>query len=118
MNLWELIKKGAEEGMEVLKDGVSVAGKTSKILKRRVELTSVQSNVQKVFIRLGSLAYQFHSEGEGDFYGREEVRDLITQIEGHKIRVREIETEIEAIKREERRKASKTREEQSPMPPI
>ena len=115
MSLWELIKKGAEEGMEVLKDGVSVAGKTSKILKRRVELTSVQSNVQKAFIRLGSLAYQFHSPGQGDFYGKEEVRGLITQIEGHKIRVREIEAEIDAIKREEQRKASKTREEQPPM---
>jgi len=84
MNLWELIKKGAEEGVEVLKDGVSVAGKTSKILKKRVELTSVQSNVQKAFTRLGSLAYQSHFQGGGDFYGREEVRDLITQIEGQK----------------------------------
>ena len=31
MKLWELIKKGAEEGLEVLKDGVLVAGKTSRI---------------------------------------------------------------------------------------
>ena len=118
MNLWELIKKGAEEGMEVLKDSVSVAGKTSKILKRKVELTSVQSNVQKVFIRLGSLAYQFHSKGEGDFYASEEVRGLLAQIEGHKMRVREIEAEIDAIKGEERRKRWKTGEEQHPMPPL
>ena len=58
MTLWELIKKGAEEGLEALKDGVSVfmaeAGKTSRILKKRVELTSVQGNVRKAFIRLGS----------------------------------------------------------------
>ncbi len=35
MRLWELIKKGAEEGLEVLKDGVSVAGKTGRILKKK-----------------------------------------------------------------------------------
>ena len=48
----ELIRKGAEEGIEVLNDGVSVAGKTSRILGKRVELTAVQGNVKKVFIRL------------------------------------------------------------------
>ena len=111
MNRWELIKKGAEEGLEVLKDGVTVAGKTSRILKRRVELTSVQLNLRKVFSRLGSLAYEFHSKGEQDFYGNEEVKGLIAQIKGHQIRVREIETEIEAIRREERRKASQTGEQ-------
>lgn len=115
MNLWELIKKGAEEGLEVLKDGVSVAGKTSRILKKRVELTSVQSNVKKVFTRLGSLAYELHSTGEEEVFWNEEVKGLLTQIEGHKTRGREIETEIETIRRDERRKASKT-EEQPPMP--
>jgi hypothetical protein len=115
MNLWELIKKGAEEGLELLKDGVSVAGKTSRILGKRVELTSLQGHVRKTFIRLGSLAYELHSKGEQDFYGNEETKGLIAQIEGHKIRVREIETEIETIRREERRKASET-EEQPFMP--
>jgi len=114
MNLWELIKKGAEDGLEVLKDGVSVAGKTGKILRKRFELTAVQGNVRKVFTRLGSLAYEHQSRGEQDFYGNEEVKGLITQIEGHKIRVREIETEIEAIRKEEGRKASKTGEQQPP----
>ena len=41
MNLWESIKKGAEEGLEALKDGVSIADKTKRILKKRLELTSV-----------------------------------------------------------------------------
>ena len=118
MSLWELIKRGAEEGMEALKDGVSVAGKTSRILKRRVELTSLQSSVRKVFVRLGSLAYQFHSRGEGEFYASEEVKGLIAQIEGHKVRVREIVAEIETLKREEGRRASKPGEEHPPMAPL
>ncbi len=110
MGLWEQVKKGAEEGLEALKDGVSVfmseAGKTSRILKKRVELTSVQGNVRKTFIRLGSLAYDLHSRGEREIYGNEEIKTLVTQIEGYKTRVREIESEIEEVKREEGRKAS------------
>jgi hypothetical protein len=115
MKLWELIKKGAEEGLEVLKEGVSVAGKTSRSLKKRIELTSVQSSVKKVFIRLGSMAYELHSKGEEGFFGNEEVKDLIAQIERYKSRVREIETEVETTRRGERRKAAKTKE-QPPMP--
>jgi hypothetical protein len=78
MKLWELIKKGTEEGLEMLKDGVSVAGKTSRILRRRVELTSVQVDVRKVFTRLGSLAYEFHSKNKQDFYRDEGVKGLLS----------------------------------------
>ena len=122
MTLWELIKKGAEEGLEALKDGVSVfmaeAGKTSRILKKRVELTSVQGNVRKAFIRLGSLAYDLHSRGDEEIYGNEEVKTLVAQIEGYKARVREIETEIETIKREEKRKASGEASKSESKPPV
>ena len=105
MALWDMIKKGAEEGLEALKEGVSIfvseAGKQSKILKKRVELSSVQNNVRKTFIRLGSLAYDMHTRGEKDVFGRADVKDLINQIEGYKSRVREIEVEIEGIRKEE-----------------
>jgi len=99
---WELIKKGAEEGLEALKEGVSVAGKTGKILKNELELTSIQSQVKKAFLRLGSLAYELHGKNEKNLYGNGEVKSLIDQIEGHKIRVREVETEIETILRQQR----------------
>ncbi len=105
MTLWELIKKGAEDGLEAMKDGVTVfmseAGRTSKILKKRVELTSVQGNVRKAFILLGSRAYDLHSQEGKDIYENEEVKEMIGQIDGYKARVREIETEIETIKIEE-----------------
>ena len=122
MTLWELIKKGAEEGLEALKDGVSVfmaeAGKTSRILKKRVELTSVQGNVRKAFIRLGSLAYDLHSGGDQEIYGHEEVKALVAQIDSYKARVREIETEIETIKREEKRKTSGEAAKSESKPPV
>jgi cell division protein FtsB len=122
MGLWELIKKGAEEGLEALKDGVSVlmaeTGKTSRILRRRVELTSVQGHVRKTFIRLGSLAYELHSRGDQEIYLNEEVKALIAQIEGTKARVRDIEAEIETIKQEERQKASEEASKNDSQPPV
>ena len=125
MNLWELIKNGAEEGLEVLKEGIWVfmaeAGRTSRMLKKRVELTAVQGQVRKAFTQLGSLAYELHSKGQLDTYGNEEIKALIVQIEGHETRVREIAAEIETIRREERRKASGRASEaevQAPMPPL
>lgn len=110
MTLWELIKKGAEDGLEAMKDGLSVfmaeAGKTSRILKKRVELTSVQGDVRKAFIRLGSLTYDLHSRDEKEILDHGDVKGLIAEVDGYKVRVREIETEIEVIKKEEERKAS------------
>jgi hypothetical protein len=110
MTLWELIKKGAEDGLEAMKDGLSIfmaeAGKTSRILKKRVELTSVQGNVRKAFIRLGSVAYELQSREEPDIHGHEEVEELIAEIDGYKVRVREIEREIETIHTEEQKKPS------------
>jgi len=110
MTLWELIKKGAEDGLEAMKDGMSVfmaeAGKTSRIIKKRVELTSVQGNVRKAFIRLGGLAYDLHSRDEREILDHPELKALIAEVDGCKARVREIEAEIEVIKKEEERKAS------------
>ncbi len=111
MTLWELIKKGAEDGLEAMKDGLttfmSEAGRTSRIVKKRVELTSVQGNVRKAFILLGSRAYDLHSRKEKDVYQNEEVKGMIAQIDVYKVRVREIEAEIETIKKEEQQKAAK-----------
>jgi len=105
MALWDQIKKGAEEGLEALKEGMAVfvaeAGKQSKIIKKRVELSTVQNNVRKAFIRLGSVLYDLHSRGEKEFENDVEVQDLIAQIDEYRTRVREIELEIEAVKKEE-----------------
>ncbi len=105
MALWDMIKKGAEEGLEALKEGVAVfmaeAGKQSKIIKKKVELASVQNNVRKTFLRLGCVVYDMHTRGEQEVFGREDVKSLIDQVNSYKARVREIELEIEAIKKEE-----------------
>jgi hypothetical protein len=106
MALWDQIKKGAEEGLEALKEGMSVfvaeAGKQSKIIKKRVELSAVQNNVRKTFIQLGSVLYDLHSRGEKEFENDAEIKDLIAQIDEYRSRVREIELEIETVKKEEK----------------
>jgi len=118
MNLWELIKKGAEDGLEAMKDSLAVfmseAGRTSRILKKRVELTSVQGNVRKAFILLGSRAYDLHSGKEKNIYENEEIKGMIGQIDGYKTRVREIEAEIETIRIEEEQQRA-AREKSTPV---
>ena len=121
MALWDMIKKGAEEGLEALKEGVAVfiseAGRQSKIIKKKVELASVQNNVRKTFIGLGSVVYDVHTRGDQEVFGREDVKSLIDQVNGYKARVREIELEIEAIKKEERPKIPEgTSGKESPPP--
>jgi len=105
MALWDTVKKGAEEGFEALKESMAVfvaeAGKQGKIIKKRVELSSVQSNVRKTFIRLGSLTYDLHGRRDPQILDNTEVKELIEQIDVYKARVRAIELEIEAMKREE-----------------
>ncbi len=105
--IWALVKKGAEEGLAVLKKGVSIfmaeASKTSRMLKKRVELTSVQNQVKKAFTRIGALAYELHSKGKKAIYGNGEVKGLIA--------------EMETIRREEWRKASQRTSESAELPP-
>jgi hypothetical protein len=121
MALWDQIKRGAEEGLEALKGGMAVfvaeAGKQSKIIKKRVELSAVQNSVRKTFIRLGSVVYELNSRGEKDFQDHREVGDLILQIDEYRARVREIELEIEAVKKEESPKRTPAETEKDALPP-
>jgi hypothetical protein len=105
MALWELFKKGSEEGLEALKDGVTVfmteAGRRGRILKKKVAITSLQNDGRRFFIELGSLVYDFHARGKENVFQNEEVQGLLRRIDESRARIRMIEAEIEAIKREE-----------------
>ena len=119
MALWESVKKGAEEGFESLKESMTLfvaeAGKQGKIIRKRVELSAVQNNVRKAFIRLGTLTYDLHTRREPQVLDDTEVQDLIVEIDDYKARVREIELEIEAMKREEgSKKASEATGKEKP----
>jgi hypothetical protein len=119
MALWESVKKGAEEGFESLKESMTLfvaeAGKQGKIIRKRVELSAVQNNVRRAFIRLGTLTYDLHTRREPQVLDDTEIQDLIAEIDDYKARVREIELEIEAMKREEgSKKASEATGKEKP----
>ncbi|MBI4495778.1 MAG: hypothetical protein HY697_02475 [Deltaproteobacteria bacterium] len=125
MALWDMIKKGAEEGLEALKEGVSVfvleAERKGKILKRKVELSTLQASVRKTFVRLGAVVYEIHGRGETDVFSQPEVKSLFAQIEGFKLRVKEIEQEIEGMRRDQEKdrssKGAAPEKEPPPSPP-
>ncbi|MGD0625763.1 MAG: hypothetical protein ABSB32_13725 [Thermodesulfobacteriota bacterium] len=121
MALGDRIKEKAEEGLEALKEGVVVflaeAGKQSRILKKKMELSSLKHNVRRRFIRLGSTVYDIHLRGEREVFAQAEVKDLIDQLEGYQARVREIELEIEAIKQEKVPKVPAAASEKKESPP-
>ena len=104
MTLGDRIKEKAEEGLEALREGVILfmaeAGKQSRILKKKMELSSIQHNMRRTFIRLGSTVYDIHLRGEREVFANAQVKDLIDQLAGDQARVREMELEIEAIKQE------------------
>jgi hypothetical protein len=121
MALWDGMKKGAEEGLEVMKEGMALfvaeAGKQGKIIKKRVELSSLQNSVRKTFIRLGGSVYDLHNRGEEKVLEEDGVKELIAQIDEYKKRVREIELEIEEMKREEGSKGGSEEPRTGSSPP-
>jgi len=121
MALGDRIKEKAEEGLEALKEGVVVfmaeAGKQSRILKKKMEISSIQHRVRRTFIRLGNTVYDIHLRGEQEVFAQAEVKDLIAQVESYQARVRQIELEIEAIKQEKVPKAPAAACEKKESPP-
>jgi hypothetical protein len=105
MALWELFKKGSEEGLETLKDGVTVfmseAGRRGRILKKKVEMASIQNDVRRSFIELGKLVYDFRSQGDQDVYSHEEIERVIRRIDEYKAKIRRIEAGIQDMSEKE-----------------
>jgi hypothetical protein len=130
MALWELLKKGSEEGLETLKDGVTVfmseAGRRGRILKKKVEMTSIQNDMRRSFIELGSLVYDSHARGDQDVCSQEDVGRVIRRIDEYKAKIRSIEAEIQEIKekeddeekRRERFQGTAEEKESSAAPPL
>ena len=102
-DLWEEIKKGAAEGFEVLKEEVGKltkeVEKQGKIVKKKMDLSSIQRKVHQSFTHLGSRAYELTEGGKGDIQNDAEFADIIARIKQYKKEVKAIEAEIEKIKK-------------------
>lgn len=101
--LWDDIKTNAVEGFEVLKDELGKLSKQvesqGKILKKKIDLSSIQRKVHQEFTKLGSLIYEQIEDGkQAVVFSDPDVKATIEEIKGYKVEVDAIEKEINAIK--------------------
>ena len=102
-DLWDDIKTNAVEGFEVLKDEMGKLSKQvesqGKILKKKIDLSSIQRKVHQGFTKLGSLIYEQIEDGkESGVFSNPDVKATIEEIKGYKSEVDAIEKEINSIK--------------------
>ncbi|MBN1571777.1 MAG: hypothetical protein JW984_01135 [Deltaproteobacteria bacterium] len=103
-DLWDEIKKGAAEGFEVLKEEMGKLTKElerhGKIVKKKMDLSSIQRKVHQSFTQLGGRAYELIEDGkESTILTDAEFTDIVARIKQYKKDVESIEAEIETIKK-------------------
>jgi hypothetical protein len=104
-DFWENIKVGAREGLEVLKEELSKVTqeleKQGKIIRKKMDLSSIQRKVHQSFSRLGSRLYELIEEGkEKTVLTDPEILKTVADIKVFKAEVEAIEDEIIRIKEE------------------
>jgi|GEM_PF-1790250 len=102
-DLWDDIKTNAVEGFEVLKEELGKLSKQvesqGKILKKKIDLSSIQRKVHQGFTKLGGLVYELVEDGkEGAVFSDDDVKATIEVIREYKSEVDAIEKEINSIK--------------------
>ncbi|MBN1881832.1 MAG: hypothetical protein JW885_06625 [Deltaproteobacteria bacterium] len=101
--LWEDIKTNAVEGFGVLKDELGKLSKQvesqGKILRKKIDLSTIQRKVHQGFTKLGGLVYEHIEDGkETAILTDPDVKAAIEEIKGYKAEVDAIEKEISSIK--------------------
>ena len=103
-NLWEDIKKGTVEGFETLKDEFSKFAKEvekqGKIVKKKFDLSAIQRKVYQNFTELGKRTYELSEEKKTDILNDETVSTILSSINALKKEVKDIEKEIDKIRKE------------------
>jgi hypothetical protein len=116
-NLWEEIRDGAREGLEVFREEMIKLThefeRHGRLIKRKMDLSAIQRKVHLGFSLLGSRFYELIEEGkEKGVVTDPEIVKIISDIKGYKAEVEAIEAEIERIREEgsdtARREASGT----------
>ena len=102
-DLWDDIKTNAVEGFEVLKEELGKLSKQvesqGKILKKKIDLSSIQRKVHQGFTKLGGLIYELIEDGkQSAVFSDTDVLATIEEIKGYKSEVDAIEKEINSIK--------------------
>ncbi len=96
------IKKGAESGIQALKDGTNVVfSEVSKLLKiseKKIDINSYKKKIEKNYLTLGELVHRYLTDGVTNPLDQAEVREVLQNIYRYKEKIQTLESEIEIIR--------------------
>lgn len=116
-NFWKDIKENVkqwsaaaiEKAEEVSKMAVEKTGDFTKISKIKLDIRQTQKDIDNVFEDLGRFVYLHYKEkNTASFKANNEFNDSIKKIDDFKIKIKNFEKEIDAVRKEVETAAPKT----------
>ncbi|OPY67844.1 MAG: hypothetical protein A4E57_02087 [Syntrophorhabdaceae bacterium PtaU1.Bin034] len=103
MTLMDDFRKRTEDGLKTLKEtaeGIAFnVEKQAKIARKKMDVMRVQRKVQKVYAEVGEYVYGEYAMGRPIAMESPFLNDRMTSVSQMKAEIREIEDEIEEIRR-------------------
>ncbi len=102
MGFEDNIKKGAESGIQAIKDGtnvvVSEVSKLLKISEKKIDINSYRKKIEKNYTTLGELIHRYLTDGVTNPLDQADVREVLQNIYNYNGRIKELQSEIEIIR--------------------
>ncbi len=102
MGFEDNIKKGAESGIQAIKDGTNVVfSEVSKLLKiseKKIDINSLKKKIEKNYTTLGELIHRYLTDGVTNPLDQAEVREVLQNIYRYNEKIQELQSEIEIIR--------------------
>ena len=96
------IKKGAESGIQAIKDGtnvvVSEVSKLLKISEKKIDINSYKKKIERNYTTLGELVHRYLTDGVTNPLDQADVREVLQNIYNYNERIQELQSEIEIIR--------------------
>ena len=114
------IKKGAESGIQALKDGTNVVfsevNKLLKISEKKIDISSYKKKIEKNYATLGELVHRYLTDGVTNPLDQPEVREVLQNIYKYKEKIHTLESEIEIIRSMKPQESEENAEEENGEP--
>ncbi len=102
MGFEDTIKKGAESGIQAIKDGtnvvVSEVSKLLKISEKKIDINSYKKKIERNYTTLGELVHRYLTDGVTNPLDQADVREVLQNIYNYNERIQELQSEIEIIR--------------------
>ncbi len=96
------IKKGAESGIQALRDGTNVVfsevNKLLKISEKKIDINSYKKKIERNYTTLGELVHRYLTDGVTNPLDQADVREVLQNIYKYNEKIQALESEIEIIK--------------------